>query len=67
MNTADDLAARLAVVPLVLEAHGLDVAPSMIDRLRAAGDPDSAAMLERIIALPDSHGRRFRLSYVEKL
>ena len=48
MNTADDLAARLAVVPLVLEARGLDVAPSMIDRLRAAGDPDSAAMLETI-------------------
>lgn len=48
MNTADDLAARLAVVPLVLEARGLDVAPSMIDRLRAAGDPESAAILETI-------------------
>lgn len=48
MNTADDLAARLAVVPLVLEARGLDVVPSMIDRLQGAGDPDSAAILKTI-------------------
>lgn len=44
-NTADDLAARLAVVPLVLEARGLDVTPAMIERLRRAGDEDSAAAL----------------------
>ena len=34
MVTAHDLVARLAVVPLVLEARGLDVTPMMIERLR---------------------------------
>ena len=47
-DTAHDLLARLAVVPLVLEARGLDVTPEMIGRLRRAGDADSAAILERI-------------------
>jgi uncharacterized ferritin-like protein (DUF455 family) len=42
------LLARLAVVPLVLEARGLDVTPEMIRRLERAGDPDSAAILDRI-------------------
>lgn len=46
--TADDLAARLAIVPLVLEARGLDVTLPMIDRLNAAADHDSAAVLQRI-------------------
>jgi uncharacterized ferritin-like protein (DUF455 family) len=46
--TADDLLARLAVVPLVLEARGLDVTPEMIRRLERVGDPDSAAILDRI-------------------
>jgi uncharacterized ferritin-like protein (DUF455 family) len=48
--TAHDLLARLAVVPLVLEARGLDVTPEMIRRLERAGDPDSAAILHRIYA-----------------
>jgi uncharacterized ferritin-like protein (DUF455 family) len=46
--TADDLLARLAVVPLVLEARGLDVTPPMTRRLCHAGDAESAAILERI-------------------
>jgi uncharacterized ferritin-like protein (DUF455 family) len=46
--TAGDLLARLAVVPLVLEARGLDVTPDMIARLDRAGDGDSAAILARI-------------------
>jgi uncharacterized ferritin-like protein (DUF455 family) len=46
--TKDDLLARLAVVPLVLEARGLDVTPEMIRRLDRAGDTDSAAVLDRI-------------------
>ncbi len=46
--TADDLAARLAVVPLVLEARGLDVTPPMIAGLRAAGDVASADILQMI-------------------
>jgi uncharacterized ferritin-like protein (DUF455 family) len=44
-TTSGDLMARLAVVPLVLEARGLDVTPEMIDRLERAGDPASANVL----------------------
>ena len=46
--TAHDLPARLAVVPQVLEARGLDVTPVMMARLRAAGDDRSADILEII-------------------
>ncbi|NNE84278.1 MAG: ferritin-like domain-containing protein [Alphaproteobacteria bacterium] len=48
MATRHDLAARLAVVPLVLEARGLDVTPAMIAKLQSAGDDPSAAILEII-------------------
>jgi uncharacterized ferritin-like protein (DUF455 family) len=46
--TSHDLLARLAVVPLVLEARGLDVTPAMIARLDRLGDGESAAVLRRI-------------------
>lgn len=46
--TAHDLAARLAVVPMVLEARGLDVTPAMIVSLRKAGDDAGAAVLQVI-------------------
>jgi uncharacterized ferritin-like protein (DUF455 family) len=46
--TAGDLLARLAVVPLVLEARGLDVTPDMATQLERVGDPQSAAVLRRI-------------------
>ena len=46
--TAGDLLGRLAVVPLVLEARGLDVTPEMAARLERAGDGESAAILHRI-------------------
>jgi uncharacterized ferritin-like protein (DUF455 family) len=46
--TADDLLARLAVVPLVLEARGLDVTPQIVARLERAGDAQSAAILRHI-------------------
>jgi uncharacterized ferritin-like protein (DUF455 family) len=48
--TAHDLQARLAIVPQVLEARGLDVTPAMIARFQAAGDCASAAALQRILA-----------------
>ena len=48
--TAHDLLARLAIVPLVLEARGLDVTPEMMQRLERAGDPEGAAILARIYA-----------------
>ena len=60
--TADDLLARLAVVPMVLEARGLDVTPGMIQRLQAAGDAESAAALEVIYEDEIGHvsiGRRW--------
>jgi uncharacterized ferritin-like protein (DUF455 family) len=47
-ETAHDLLARLAVVPLVLEARGLDVTPAMIARLQAVEDRESAAALTLI-------------------
>ena len=43
--TKDDLLARVAIVPLVLEARGLDVTPAMQVNLEAAGDGPSAAIL----------------------
>jgi uncharacterized ferritin-like protein (DUF455 family) len=48
--TAGDFLARLAVVPLVLEARGLDVTPAMIERLERSGDHDSAAVLQILLA-----------------
>jgi uncharacterized ferritin-like protein (DUF455 family) len=47
-ETAGDALARLAVVPLVLEARGLDVTPAIIERLHAAGDAESAAVLQTV-------------------
>ena len=46
--TGGDLLARLAVVPLVLEARGLDVTPEMVARLEQVGDADTAEILCRI-------------------
>ena len=46
--TAGDPLARLAVVPMVLEARGLDVTPAAVARFEAAGDARSAAILGRI-------------------
>ena len=47
-ETAHDPAARLAVVPMVLEARGLDVTPETVARFAAAGDTASARILHRI-------------------
>jgi uncharacterized ferritin-like protein (DUF455 family) len=60
--TAGDLLARLAVVPLVLEARGLDVTPEMAVRLERAGDAQSAAILHHIYQQEIGHvaiGRRW--------
>lgn len=48
-RTADDPLARLAVVPMLLEARGLDVTPAMAARFRIAGDEASARVLDRIL------------------
>lgn len=47
-TTRHDVAARLAVVPMVLEARGLDVTPATIRWMRDAGDEATAWVLERI-------------------
>ena len=48
-ETAHDVLVRMALVPRVLEARGLDVTPAMIARLQQAGDAESAAILETIL------------------
>jgi len=61
-STAHDLLARLAIVPLVLEARGLDVTPEMSERLGRLGDPESAAALQVIYDEEIGHvaaGRRW--------
>jgi len=47
--TRHDVAARLAVGPMGLEARGLDVTPATLERVRAAGDEHGAKILERIL------------------
>ncbi len=56
-DTAHDVAARLAVVPMVLEARGLDVTPAMLERVRAAGDENGAKILARILDDEITHVR----------
>jgi uncharacterized ferritin-like protein (DUF455 family) len=48
-ETSHDVAARLAIVPMVLEARGLDVTPATIERVRAAGDEAGERLLKRIL------------------
>ncbi|KAA6184692.1 ferritin-like domain-containing protein [Thiohalocapsa marina] len=48
-QTAADPLRRMALVPRVLEARGLDVTPGMIERLRAVGDDDTADRLAIIL------------------
>ncbi|MEJ8566673.1 ferritin-like domain-containing protein [Elongatibacter sediminis] len=48
-DTVDSCLVRMALVPRVLEARGLDVTPGMIERLRAVGDEETVAALEVIL------------------
>jgi uncharacterized ferritin-like protein (DUF455 family) len=48
-RTAHDPLARMALVPRVLEARGLDATPPIMDKLRALGDDASVAVLEIIL------------------
>ncbi len=47
-DTRDDLLGRLAVVPMVLEARGLDVTPGMIQVFKSAKATQAVAALEVI-------------------
>jgi len=50
-DTGHDLMARLAVVPMVLEARGLDVTPGMIEVFRKAmSDPDDGDAAKQAVA-----------------
>lgn len=54
-KTAHDVLHRMALVPRVLEARGLDVTPGMIERLQAAGDAETVAHLRVILAEEERH------------
>ena len=58
-RTADaakhDFLARLAIAPLVLEARGLDVTPTMIDRLKSVNDAETATALGIIMTDEITH------------
>lgn len=48
-NTAHDPMVRMALVPRVLEARGLDVTPGMIERLKGIGDKRAVGILRIIL------------------
>jgi len=54
-QTAEDIEGRLAVVPMVLEARGLDVTPGMIALFKQAKDPETVAVLDVIYAEEVAH------------
>ena len=49
VRTAHDSLVRMALVPRMLEARGLDVTPPMISRLRQLGDMESVRILDIIL------------------
>lgn len=68
-KTAHDGLARMALVPRVLEARGLDVTPGMIVKLRALGDDATADALEVILREEVAHvaaGSRWYRWYCER-
>lgn len=48
-DTAHDHMVRMALVPRVLEARGLDVTPGMLERLQAVGDLETVTILATIL------------------
>lgn len=68
-DTRHDLMARLAIVPLVLEARGLDVTPAMMRKFESANDKKSAKMLSVIFEDEKTHvgaGSKWFLHLCEK-
>ena len=47
-KTADLLLARLALIPMTLEARGIDTTPALSQRLREAGEIDTSDILDMI-------------------
>ncbi len=54
-RTAHDPLIRMALVPRVLEARGLDVTPGMIDKLSQVGDDQTVALLKIILMEEEGH------------
>ncbi len=54
-KTANSCLARMALVPRVLEARGLDVTPGMIEKLRTLDDQATIAILEVILREEVAH------------
>ena len=68
-KTAHDGLSRMALVPRVLEARGLDVTPGMIVKLRQLGDDATADILEVILREEVAHvaaGSRWFRWYCER-
>jgi uncharacterized ferritin-like protein (DUF455 family) len=55
MRTAHDLVHRMAMVPRMMEARGLDVTPDMIKRFRKIGDLETADILKIILSEEIGH------------
>lgn len=47
-STGHDLTARLAIVPLILEARGLDITPSLLTQIEQVDDHESAKIFKII-------------------
>lgn len=50
VKTAHDPMVRMALVPRVLEARGLDVTPAMMERLAKVGDQQTVSILQIILS-----------------
>jgi len=48
IRSANDLAVRMALIPMTFEARGLDTTPATAEKLRAVGAEDTAAILDVI-------------------
>ena len=57
MRTAHDPLHRMAMIPRVMEARGIDVTPGMIKRFRRVGDPETVEILELILREEIGHVR----------
>ena len=54
-KTSDDLLARLAVIPMTLEARALDTAPTTIDKLDPAAERTTIEVMRRVVTEEIDH------------
>lgn len=69
LKTAGDVLARMALVPRVLEARGLDASPALMAKFRGAGDARMVGILEIILRDEIGHvaiGNRWYLHLCEQ-